>query len=70
MRRNGGLRIGNDIGGPSTALVFLKPRGRLDNVKVPAPACKYPRAVSHGTTTARLMSEAAATVAPHRANDA
>jgi N-methylhydantoinase A len=40
-----GLRIGVDIGGTFTDLVFLRPDGRLDRRKVPSTPDDYSRAI-------------------------
>ena len=47
------LRIGADIGGTFTDLVFLRPDGRLDRRKVPSTPDDYARAISEGIAAYR-----------------
>ncbi len=47
------LRIGADIGGTFTDLVFLRPDGRLDRRKVPSTPDDYARAITEGIAAYR-----------------
>ena len=47
-RQRGGLRIGVDIGGNFTDLVFLSADGRLDKLKVASTPDDYSRAITQG----------------------
>ena len=50
------FRVGADIGGTFTDLIFLRPDGPLDRRKVPSTPDDYPRRSSHATNIFRARA--------------